>query len=168
LKGFSNISTFSTADDGRPIGGSSIFIDKNIPHHFLNLNTPLQAVAAQVHLQKLITVCSLYLPPTFQYTALDLQNLINQLPSPVLLLGDFNAHSTLWGCDQSLNDAKEIESFMENEDLILLNDGSYTYVHPGNGARTAIDLSLCHPEIYLDFIWKLFRTNMEVTTILYA
>ena len=36
-------------------------------------------------------ICSLYLPPHCKFSKHDLENLINQLPRPYLLLGDFNS-----------------------------------------------------------------------------
>jgi len=66
------------------------------PHRQIKLQTGLQAIAIRATLGKTITVCSIYLPPTMLFNSTDLENLIAQLPPPILLLGDFNAHSTLW------------------------------------------------------------------------
>ena len=44
-------------------------------------------------------------------------------------------------------------SITENN-LCLLNSNQHTYLHPGSGSFTAIDLSLCHPSLYLDYEWK--------------
>ena len=63
-----------------------------------------------------------------------LVDLIDQLPHPFMLVGDFNGHA-------------------EN-DLCLLNEKQPTYLHPPTGNYYAIDLSLCHPNIYLDFDWS--------------
>ena len=43
----------------------------------------------------------LLLPPNrFNFNPKDLQDLIDQLPSPFILMGDFNVHPTLWGCEK--------------------------------------------------------------------
>ena len=34
--------------------------------------------------------------------------------------------------------------------LCILNDSSSTYVHPATGSSSAIDLSICSPDIFLD------------------
>ena len=91
-------------------GGSSILVRSPTPHSQLTLNTCLQAVAIRVTLKKTITVCSLYLPPSFNIT--DLDELLDQLPPPVLILGDFNSHSTLWGCSGLDRRGKLIEDFL--------------------------------------------------------
>ena len=43
------------------------------------------------------TICSIYLPPTDQVTEEDMRELLEQLPAPMDLLRDFNAHNTIWG-----------------------------------------------------------------------
>ena len=45
------------------------------------MNTPLQAVAARVMMNKVVTFCSIYLPPSDHVAKTDLINLIEQLPS---------------------------------------------------------------------------------------
>ncbi|OOY62628.1 hypothetical protein BOW05_13085 [Solemya velum gill symbiont] len=48
-------------------------------------------------LHKVITICSVYFPPKQQLQLSDLDTLVSQLPSPQLLLGDFNGANQLWG-----------------------------------------------------------------------
>lgn len=33
--------------------------------------------------------------------------------------------------------------------LLLLNDGSHTYLHPGHATFSAIDLTICEPELLI-------------------
>ena len=80
-----------------------------------------------------------------------MNNLVDQLPSPLLLLGDFNAHSDLWGCADSNPLGSKIENLLQLTDLCLLNDKSPTYLHPGSGSFSAIDLSIVSPTIFMDF-----------------
>jgi len=61
----------------------------------------------------------------------------------------------LWG-NQCLDRAGSIiENILNSSEICLLNDGSPTYMHPGNGAQTSIDLSLCSPSIFQDLQWSL-------------
>ena len=82
---------------GRAHGGVAVIIKKSLQHSSINLNTSLQAVAVKVILDKAVTVCSLYLPPKVPFNVTDIQNLIDQLPTPFLILGDFNAHNPFMG-----------------------------------------------------------------------
>ena len=79
----------------RAHGGASIIIHKSLQHSPIPLDTPLQAVALSVLLNRKISVCSLYLPPSLHFDLHDLQSLVDQLPAPFFLLGDFNAHNSL-------------------------------------------------------------------------
>lgn len=144
----------STARDGRASGGVSLFVLKTLPHSQIDLVGNIQAVAVRLSLHKPITLCSLYLPPSSPLCSTELDDLIAQLPTPVLLLGDFNSHSTLWGCGSLNTRGKIIEDFINNNNLCLLNNKSYTYLHPATGSLTAIDLTLCDPSTMMDYSWS--------------
>ena len=155
FKGF-NIYNYTSVSpvDGRPIGGSSILVKKGIPHEVFKLETSLQAVAVQVTLHRTLTICSLYVPPRSVIKSEDLDSLVTELTGPYLLLGDLNAHSTLWGNQTNNALGDTVEKFVEHNDLSLLNDQSATYLHPATGSFSSIDLSLCSPSLFLDFHWN--------------
>ena len=155
IRGFDHyFKTCVSEVDGRATGGCSIFVKKGIPHEVLELDTELQAVAVKVSLHKTITVCNVYIPPRFNVAQSDLDNLVNQLPAPFLFIGDFNAHSDLWGCSSSNSLGNKVEHLLESSNICLLNDKSPTYFHPASGSFTSIDLSLCSASVFLDFAWQ--------------
>ena len=140
----------------RAHGGAAIIVSKALQHSPVILNTQLQAVAISVILDKQITICSLYLPPdpNFNVSFNDIQFLINQLPVPFLILGDFNAHNPLWG-GSTLNDkGRVIEAIIDSNPVTLYNDGSMTFHNIHLNQLSAIDLSLCSSSITLDFNWS--------------
>ena len=119
------------------------------------MNTPLQAVAARVTLNKVVTFCSIYLPPSDHVAKTDLINLIEQLPSPFVLLGDFNGHSPVWGNESSNSRGQMLQELFSEMDLCILNDGSSTYIHPVTDSTSALDLSTCGPSLVLDYEWNI-------------
>jgi hypothetical protein len=121
----------------------------------VQLNTPLQAVAARVTLNKVITFCSIYLPPSDYVSKVDITNLIEQLPSPFVLLGDFNGHSPLWGNHAYNSRGQMLEDVFSEMNLCILNNGSATYIHPASGSTSTLDLSICAPSLVLDYEWKI-------------
>ena len=140
--------------DGRAIGGVSLLILKTVPHSLVNITTNLQAVAVRVTLHRAITLCSLYLPPNTAINNTELDHLIRQLPSPIVLMGDFNAHSPLWGCQTLDAKGKIIEDFLSNNNLCFLNNKNmFTYIHPATGSKTSIDLTICDPSLVVDLDW---------------
>ena len=79
-----------------PSGGVSIFVKLSFPQRKINLQTELQAPAVSVTLDRQITICSVYIPPSFSLNHQHLDNLLQQLPSLCIKLGDFNGHNLLW------------------------------------------------------------------------
>ncbi|KAK3887520.1 hypothetical protein Pcinc_008375 [Petrolisthes cinctipes] len=135
-------------------GGSAILVRRDIPCTGLELDTPLQAVAVKVFMDRPYTVCSLYLPPSVTVERGDLNHLVRDLPSPFILLGDFNGRHPLWG-DSSVNPRGVLfASFIEDEGLGVLNTGDVTHFNSPTGTFTAIDISLCSPSALLDFTWR--------------
>jgi len=147
---FSSLPPSST----RPHGGAGILVRNNVPHRALASNTGLQAVACRISTTQPITLCSIYLPPLSNWNDTDLLNLVTQLPPPVLLLGDFNAHNTLWGCASTDQKGQRIADFLLANNMCLLNSKLPTYIHPATGSRSSIDLALCDPTLFLDYSWN--------------
>ena len=81
----------------RSKGGTIVAIKKKITHKRLNIRTNIQVVALEVYLigKGKRTVYSIYLLPTDQVTEDDMRDLLEQLPAPIILLGDFNTHNPL-------------------------------------------------------------------------
>ena len=153
LSGF-NILTKNSLND-RATGGVALLINKFYLFSEVHLNTPLQAVAARVTLNKVVTFCSIYLPPSDHVAKTDLINLIEQLPSPFVLLGDFNGHSPVWGNESYNSRGQMLEDLFSEMDLCILNDSSSTYIHPATGSTPALDLSICGPTLVLDYEWNI-------------
>ena len=155
IKGFKSYN-YIHSEGQRPSGGSSIFVKSCLPQREIKIKTQLQAVAVSVTLDKETTICSVYIPPAFSLTTEHLQSLLSQLPAPYILVGDFNGHNTFWGCKDNNSRGDIIENFIANNNLCLMNDKSYTYLHPATGHLSSLDLSLCHPSLLLDFDWSVY------------
>ena len=81
----------------RASGGSSILIRNDIIHSPVKLSTNLQALAVKITLSFVFTICPIYAPPNKYIDIKELEHLLSQIPEPVMILGDFNAHNPLWG-----------------------------------------------------------------------
>ena len=138
----------------RASGGSSILIRNDVIHSPVKLSTNLQAVAVKITLSFVFTLCSIYAPPNTCIDIKDYEHLLAQIKGPVMILGDFNAHNPLWGSDHQTPKGKVMETFISQNDLCLFNNGSYTFLHSGNGSYSAIDLSFASPSIFDRFSWE--------------
>ncbi len=74
-----------------------------------------------------MSLCSLYLPPGCPFARSEIDIPINQIPSSILLLGDFNAHNPYWGFSTYCSRGLLLEDFLLNSFLCLLNTGTYTH-----------------------------------------
>ncbi|GFT31877.1 putative RNA-directed DNA polymerase from transposon X-element [Trichonephila clavipes] len=109
--------------DTSPTGGVCLFTSNLFPSNVVTLHTSLQAVAVQIHIHSLVTVCCVYLPPNDVVPQVDLNRLVSQLPAPFLLLGDFNGHSPLWGAVcYKFSRGRQIEQLISAHCLCLLNN----------------------------------------------
>ena len=108
--------------DAYPIpGGLTTLIHNSIPHRPITLNTSLQAQAFSVSLNYTTTICNIYIPPHSSPDRHSIENLLHQLPSPYILLGDFNAHHPLWGSQKHNPKGILIENILLNNNITLLN-----------------------------------------------
>ena len=95
----------------------------------------------------------LNLHPKHKLNKNKIENLIEQLPTPIILMENFHACSKMWGCNDTNLTEKILKSILEPLELCILNDKTHTYLHPGNGTTSAIDLTLGSPSIFMDFHW---------------
>ena len=73
--------------------------------------------------------------------------MIEQLPTLIILMGDFIAQCKMLGCNDTNITGKIFEFILESLELCFLNDKTHSYFHPGTGTTSAIDLTLCSPLI---------------------
>lgn len=135
--------------------GVALGIDKNVPHQFLDVRGPLQVVAARVEWPVAATFASIYICREDGRAEIEdkLDQLIQQLPGPIVLLGDFNAHSPLWGGYHIDARGRAIEEQLGKFQLIVLNDQRHTRIDPRDGGTSAIDLSIVSETIAQEFVW---------------
>ena len=95
LTGFSGITKSSPGVNAT--GGVTLYINKSVLFSEIELDTDLQAVAVRVSAANTLNVCNVYLPSSIDVHFSDLEHLIEELPAPFVLVGDFNAHSHLRG-----------------------------------------------------------------------
>ncbi|GFX09454.1 hypothetical protein TNCV_4698401 [Trichonephila clavipes] len=92
----------------------------------------------------------------------DLNNLVDQLPAPFIILGDFKGHSTLWGSAKTNPRGRQIEQVLSDHCLCLLNHEEPTYFHEPTRSFHTIDLAICSPSAH----HPLRKTSIIVTTSL--
>ena len=136
----------------RASGGVAIYIDKNFINEDVTINSNIEAVAVTVQIKnKKVTVCNLYISNKHQLFFSKLENLIKQLPTPYIIVGDFNAHNQAWGSVHTDKRGKAIQQFINDFNIITLKNGSATHFNATNASTSIIDLTLCSCDI-ADFL----------------
>ena len=97
----------------------------SVPYKEIKVDSPLQIVAARVHLNADLIVSSIYLPPSGSVELNELNAAISQLLRPVLIMGDFNGHHTMWGFTFNSARGKLIETCIKENNFNILNDFPY-------------------------------------------
>lgn len=131
--------------------GVAIFVHKNNTSSEVILQTNLQAIAVRVMYPEPCTLCSIYVAPNQTVTYNELNQLINALPTPYILTGDFNAHNPLWNGTHTDQRGKVLEDILEHTTLI--NNNKPTHFSSQYGTFSTIDLTICDPRIAPNIHW---------------
>ena len=137
-------------------GGVSILIRNDIPKSKIHLNTQLQAIASKVTFCRTINIWSIYITPLDAINEREINNILQQLPTPFILLGNFNSYNTMWGCRNTNHKGQTLENIINNNNLCLFNKKSPTHLDPSSATYSAIDLSLCDTSLFFDFTWRVY------------
>ena len=130
--------------------GVALFIKDSIDSKESNLNTTLEEVAAEMSLPNKIHLCSIYLPNSQDFNIDEIKDLIDQLPKPFIMMGDFSCHHTCWGLHKIDQRGKIIEKVIDYNPLVaIINNNEYTHFNISNGTLSAIDLTLVSTSIAL-------------------
>jgi len=149
IEGYYSTHTFRKEKKG---GGSVIYIKKNIKFNVLDtieFNDVDIEVAGIIFMRnnlEIVTLMSVYIAPNQIINTEHLNKLITH--KNVILLGDFNAKNKLWGSPVNDMRGQIVENFMEENNLICINNGEGTHLNY-NGTVSHLDLVLCSNNISL-------------------
>lgn len=145
------------SDRDRPYGGVLLGFKHGIEFNRIQIDqsSPIEIVAATANLKPhKVTIASIYIPPNVNLRYDDLQNIINLLPPPLMLLGDFNSKGCAWGEPTDDSRAKTLYEITDEFDLVFLNTGEITRIACPEQQCSRLDLSLCSSRLGLDCSWK--------------
>lgn len=158
---FSNHSCYYTSTENGS-GGVGIIVKNSFLQRQISINTDLQAVAVSVTIdKKAYTLCSLYIPPSSYLDQSQLDDLKDQLPSPYIIMGDFNAHNPMWSSSYTNSKGTILQNFIVENDLILFNNKYPTHYDDYHQSSSLIDLTICQPSVFLDFNCNVFENGHD-------
>ena len=79
--------------------GVATYVHESIPTERLIIESQYQVVAMRDNIRKTltITIANIYLPGSANFECGEMCRIINSLPNPKIIVGDFNSHNTVWG-----------------------------------------------------------------------
>lgn len=145
-------------DSGNTHNGVAILIHNSL--QFSKIDTlnddSIQNIAIRLKYgnNKEISLVSFYSPGNASFTKYKFDNLIRNIPGPLLVGGDFNAHHSAWGCNSVNIRGREVLEIINGYNLVLLNDGEMTTVGSDRWQRNALDLTVVSASISLSCNWS--------------
>ena len=123
-------------------GGCVTFFRKNVPYKILEMGSgDLEYISSKIWMGgREYVIINIYNPcKPLQLDSLLSINGMND--KRVILCGDFNACSPLWGGRTVDHNGRVLEALLDRTRLVCLNDGSYTRVDGRTGVSSALDLT---------------------------
>ena len=144
-------------------GGVLIATHNTYFTEIIPLQTHLQVVAVKLYIEsnKFVSICSIYLHSNNNINIQELNNVINQLPHPFIITGDFNGHNPMWGSQKIDIRGQIIEQFINQNSISLINSGKNTRFNAYNGTSSAIDLTLCSPSVCHRVVWDISNSTYQ-------
>ena len=148
----------------RPVaggGGVCIGVYNNIPSTQIPLQTNLEAVACKIYFKNFnLHLCNVYFNDNANINVNSLTALIDSIPSPKLILGDFNAKHPSWGSPISDGRGDIVSDVFLNANLHILNDGSPTFYRASQDQASHLDLTVCSNNLRNNFKWDVYHDRL--------
>ena len=119
----------------------------------IDIDTALPVIAIRINSPLPISVVCFYIPcGNIDDLNKQLNEIMEQIPEPRILLGDCNGHHPAWGSSSMNTRGKIIADVAETTGSLILNDGSKTYI---SGRReSTVDISMVSLSVASRFLWK--------------
>ena len=124
------------------------------------LNWTLQATYISIRIPSLsstpLTLASVYIPPDQKLALPDFDNFCPNLPHPIIIVGDFNAHNPAWGGIHYNHNGKVLETYLLDEPNLCYQNNPKTPTHfnASNGTFSFIYLTLCTTYLFPAIRWN--------------
>jgi ribonuclease HI len=133
--------------------GSCLIFKNSLPFTRIDIpyNPFVEVVAVKIND---IGYVSIYIPPNAGFDNGYWNTVISLLPESYILMGDWNSKNAAWGCSSSDRSGNRLLSFIDDNCLVILNDGSPTRLAPPGQNSNALDISLCTSDLACSIDWN--------------
>lgn len=140
-------------------GGVAILVKHPFPFSHVNISSHDKNFSIIAIIVNNICFVSIYIPhPSFQILK-EVKNILESLPKPILVLGDFNAQHQSWGSSNNNNYGHEVLDIVDSLNLCILNNCTPTRRTNINEGKSAPDLSISSPSLASSLIWQTLNST---------
>ena len=149
-------------DPNKPAGGVMFLIKNEIPFRKIEEwrggVTEGQTIKVDINKENSIRICNVYRPPirnshNDRRINEEIKDWINE--DNDLILGDFNLHSPVWSSIEAEDEeAKILIDWCEEQDYLILNDGSATRMNRTQGTKSSPDITIAKNNIAEKCEWN--------------
>ena len=141
-------------------GGVATFIregldSEEIPYKHKNKHLEVSIVRIFGN-NKNVDIINLYTNGKHLISQGDFEHILTLVGKHFIIVGDFNIHDSLWDTEYLGSETaagKEFNQFVEENDLVILNDGTGTYLSPVSNQLSALDLTLTTRHVSKNYHW---------------
>ena len=156
---FSNYNTVrQDRSDGK--GGIAVLIKKDIAYRIMKTSNSRNTKETQYVILKInnVYIIAIYIPPNYITNKQYWKNIFKSIADPYIICGDFNIHHNSWGSPYTTREGEILYEFMQENDIICLNNGQPTRLNTPSQQPTAPDLT-CSIAIRPQLTWQIFPDN---------
>jgi len=138
--------------DGEKGGGVATLVKRHLVYTVLHETADMEELTLKIKFRNQdITIANIYNPPGNKLEESKLHQIVKQ--TNVILLGDLNAHSPVFGGKQTNAEGVVLDKIIDDNDLAVLNDGSGTYLKR-DGTLSCIDVTIASRNLGLKCSWE--------------
>ena len=136
--------------------GIAILIKKSLKHTCIHISSNISILAIKINIGFEFVLLNIYIPPCQSFSSSEINQILSQFSCPIVLVGDLNSWSPLWGSPTINTRGKILEDVILSTNLVVLNDGSPTHFTT-HSTFTHVDISLCSSELATKCNWEILN-----------
>lgn len=94
---------------------------------------------------QIVNIVSMYIPPDINIKKEMLHQITSELGSRTIIIGDLNGQNTAWGSTWTNQSGQAILEFLEESNMVILNDGSRTRLTNNPDTISIPDIAISSP-----------------------
>lgn len=142
-------------------GGIAILVKNNLRidiKHQTNNDTKFQALIVKI---ENIDVAIVYNPPNNVINENMMEEVVESLESPFIIMGDFNAKHEFWGCRQNNRNGNFLCNYAQYRNWVLMNNDEATRIGSNDQNNSTLDLCFLSTDIALRYNFSVLHETLN-------